>query len=194
MNLEAFTLFPILSTNRLKLRQLRATDEAEIFAIKSDREVTEPYGTEPQHTIEDTREWIQRLHTSYEKRDGILWCITLKGDDAVIGSCCFWNFQEDLRCAELGYELARTYWRQGMMAEAVSAVLTWGFNEFQLNRVEACPLANNVASKSLLLKLGFTFEGNLRERVYFRGRYEDQLYYGLLKDEWIELSSNTSCH
>ncbi|HXQ91702.1 MAG TPA: GNAT family protein [Nitrososphaerales archaeon] len=105
----------------------------------------------------------------------------LKGE--VVGSCCFWNF-EGFHCAELGYELARKYWRQGIMVEAVSAVLTWGFNELKLHRVEANPLAKNIPSRSLLLKLGFTYEGNLRERIYFRGHFEDQLYFGLLKDIW----------
>ncbi len=70
------------------------------------------------------------------------------------------------------------------MIEAVSAILTWGFNELKLQRIEACPLAKNIPSKSLLLKLGFSYEGNLRQRVDFCDRFEDQLYFGLLKDEW----------
>jgi len=70
------------------------------------------------------------------------------------------------------------------MVEAVSAVLIWGFNELKLHRVEANPLAKNIPSRSLLLKLGFTYEGNLRERIYFRGHFEDQLYFGLLKEIW----------
>jgi hypothetical protein len=42
----------------------------------------------------------------------------------------------------------------------------------------------NGRSKGLLLKLGFTYEGNLRQRYFFRGRFEDEHYFGLLKDEW----------
>jgi ribosomal-protein-alanine N-acetyltransferase len=181
---KAFTHFPVLATNRLQLRQIQPTDEEAFFVMKSDHEVTEPYGREPHQSREDTRAFIQRLQSSYDRRDAILWCISIREDDAVIGSCCFWNFGEDLRCAELGYELGRKYWRQGIMAEAVSAILTWGFDELDLHRVEACPLAKNIPSKSLLLKLGFSYEGNLRQRVYFRGNFEDQLYFGLLKDEW----------
>jgi ribosomal-protein-alanine N-acetyltransferase len=50
-----------------------------------------------------------------------------------------------------------------------------------LHRIEALPLAENAPSKSLLLKLGFTYEGNLRQRLFFRGQFKDQLYFGLLK-------------
>jgi len=183
---EAFTHFPILTTNRLQLRQIQAADEEAFFAIKSDHEVADPYGQEPHQSREDTRAWIQRLQSSYDRRDAILWCITL--NEKAVGSCCFWNFGEGFRCAEIGYELSRKYWRQGIMIEAISAVLTWGFNELRLHRIEANPLAKNIPSRSLLLKLGFSYEGNLRQRVYFRGHFEDQLYFGLLNNEWLKSS------
>jgi ribosomal-protein-alanine N-acetyltransferase len=63
-------------------------------------------------------------------------------------------------------------------------VIGYGFRELELHRIEACPLASNTASRNLLLKLSFSYEGNLRQRDLFRGRFEDQAYYGLLKGEW----------
>jgi ribosomal-protein-alanine N-acetyltransferase len=65
-------------------------------------------------------------------------------------------------------------------------VVAYGLTELALHRIEACPLAGNSASRRLLLKLGFTCEGNLRQRAFFRGHFEDQLYFGLLKDEWTK--------
>jgi ribosomal-protein-alanine N-acetyltransferase len=136
--------------------------------------------------LDDTRGLIQRLQASYDRRESIFWCITLKGEDAVIGSCCFWNFSLGFHCAEIGYELHRAYWRKGVMAEAISAIVTYGFTKLGLHRIEANPLAGNVASRKLLLKLGFTYEGNLRQRVFFRDQFLDQHYFGLLKDEWLK--------
>lgn len=69
------------------------------------------------------------------------------------------------------------------MTEAMSAILTYGFAELGLHRVETIIDSVNERSKSLLLKLGFTYEGNLRQRYSFRGRFEDEHYFGLLKDE-----------
>jgi ribosomal-protein-alanine N-acetyltransferase len=70
------------------------------------------------------------------------------------------------------------------MTEALAPVLAYGLDGVGLNRVEACPLAENTASNALLLRLGFKHEGNLRQRVFFRGRFVDQYYYSLLKSEW----------
>ena len=82
----AFTHFPTLSTNRLHLRQLQSLDAEALFAIKSDPEVMASYGQEPYQSLEDARKLIQRLHILYEDREAILWGITVKGTDTVIGS------------------------------------------------------------------------------------------------------------
>jgi ribosomal-protein-alanine N-acetyltransferase len=182
----AFTRFPSLTTNRLLLRQLRSTDVEALFAIRSDREVTEPYGQEPHQSLDQSRELIEQIQGFYDERDAIFWGITLKGADTVIGTVTFWNFDRDFHCAEIGYELNRAYWQQGIMAEAISAILTYGFTRLGLHRIEANPGAENTASRSILLKLGFTFEGNLRQRYFFRGHFEDAHYFGLLQDEWLK--------
>src|SRR5689334_10370440 len=169
MTIDAvFTHFPILTTDRLILREVRPTDAEALFAIKSDPQVTAAYGQEPHQTLDETHTLLQQIQDLYNRRRAMLWGITLKGEDIVIGSCTFWNFSPDLRCAETGYELHRAYWRQGITAEAVSAVLTLGFTELELHRIEAVVDASNAPSRNLLLKLGFTFEGSLRERAFFR--------------------------
>ena len=72
------------------------------------------------------------------------------------------------------------------MTEAMSAILTYGFTDLGLHRIEADIDPRNTRSRSLLLKLGFTYEGNLRQRYFFRGQFEDEYYFGLLKDEWLK--------
>ena len=89
-------------------------------------------------------------------------------------------------CAEIGYELGRSIWRRGFAGEAIRAIITHGFTTLGFHRTEANPLAANTSSRNLLLKLGLTYEGNLRERVSFRGRFEGQHYFGLLRNEWLE--------
>ena len=183
---DAFTHFPTLTTNRLLLRQLRPTDAEAFFAIRSDPVGMEFLGREPHQSIEETDTLMQRLQTFYEQREALTWGITLKGEDTVIGSCTFFSFNPHFHYAETGYELHRAYWRQGIASEAMSAVLTYGFTELELHRIEADVAPDNIRSKNLLLKLGFTYEGNLRQRYFFRGQFEDEHYFGLLKDEWMK--------
>jgi ribosomal-protein-alanine N-acetyltransferase len=180
----AFTQFPSLTTPRLLLRSIRLEDAEALFATFSDKEVMEFYGHEPHHSLDDTREWIKQTLARYARQEAIRWGITLKGEDRVIGTCSFHHFGADFRRVETGYDLNRTYWGRGIMTEAMSAVLTYGFTDLHLHRVEAIIDIMNERSKGLLLKLGFTYEGNLRQRYALGDRFEDEHYFGLLRNEW----------
>ena len=181
----AFTRFPSLTTNRLHLRQIQPEDAEAIFATFSDEEAMQFYGHEPHRSLDETRRSIEQTQTRYVRRETIRWGITLKDEDSVIGSCSFHHFDAGFHRAETGYELNRAFWSQGLMTEALSAILTYGFTELGLHRVEAIIDMANEPSKKLLLKLGFTYEGNLRQRYIFRDRFEDEHYFGLLQDEWL---------
>ncbi|SRR5579875_771327 len=180
----AFTTFPELTTKRLQLRQLRPDDAEALLVIRSDPQVRAAYGREPYQTLAESQAFIQMIQATYAQRDGFFWAITRDADDTMIGSCTFWNFGDEYRYGEVGYELGRAHWGQGITTEAVAAIVAYGFTELDLHRIEANPLASNTASKRLLLRLGFTHEGTLRERAYFQGHYDDQEYYGLLASEW----------
>jgi ribosomal-protein-alanine N-acetyltransferase len=174
---------PTFVTNRLRIRPMKLSDTKAIFAFKGDPNVTKHYGQAPK-SLGETKKWVQSRLDGYKRRESMFWVFTIKPSSKAIGSCCFWNFSEDFSCAELGYELHPAYWGQGIMTEVLPPVLTYGFNQLRLHRIEACPFSNNEPSKNMLLKLGFRYEGNLRQRHRFRGRYLDQLYYAVLRDEW----------
>lgn len=180
----AFTSFASLTTSRLLLRPIQRQDADELFSTFSDAEAMRFYGHEPHHSMEETRQWIERRHASYARREAIRWGITLKGDNRVIGSCGFHHFDTGFHRAETGYELNRAYWQQGIMTEAMSAILTYGFADMGLHRVEAIIDIENEPSARLLRKLGFVYEGSLRQRYAFRDRFEDEHYFSLLKHEW----------
>ena len=180
----AFTIFPSLTTNRLQLRQIQPDDAEALFATFSDEEAMRFYGHEPHRSLGETRRWIEQTQARFAGRAAIRWGITLTGEDRVIGSCSLHHFDKDFQRAETGYELNHAFWGQGIMAEAVSAILTYGFAELGLHRVEAIIDIANEPSKRLLLKLGFTYEGNLRQRYFFQGSFGDEHYFGLLRDEW----------
>src|SRR5579872_579950 len=128
MTLEkAFTNPSTLKTERLVLRPLNISDISAMHEIKSDAEVTEQYGVEPNSSVEETRKWVEARIADYAARDSIFWILTLKGNDRAIGSICYWNFEPSLRCAEIGYELSRTFWSKGIMSEALAAVILFGF-------------------------------------------------------------------
>lgn len=179
-----FTTFPRIETPHLILRQIIPDDAVALFATFSDEAVMEFYGQEPHRSVDDTREQIRQLQGWYARREGIRWGITRGGDDTVIGSCGLYLFDEGFHRAEIGYELGRAYWRQGIMREALGAMLTFAFAGTGLRRIEAVVESGNERSQALLHTLGFTHEGTLRQRFFFRDRFWDEHYFGLLREEW----------
>ncbi len=172
-----------LTTARLHIRPMVAGDTAALFILKSDPKVTRCYGQEAHRCIERTREWVLRSIEDQRRGAVSYWVLELRNAGDVIGACCLWNFNDSRTCAEIGYELRPELWRRGLMTEALTSILDYAFDGLGLHRIEANPLATNEASKHVLLKLGFRHEGVLRQRQLLEGRFVDQWYFGLLRDE-----------
>jgi len=185
----AFIAFPQLETERLILRELRLDDAPEMFVNFSDVDVTRQLGDEPIHTsVEETRNLLRQLHGWHAQKVGIRWGITLKeGDDKIIGTLGFHRFDHASQKLEIGYELNKAYWGQGIMSEAVLAIMNYGFNMMKALRIEAGTDGINVRSHKLLKRLGFKQEACLRRRVYYRGTYWDEYWFGMLVEEYREL-------
>jgi [ribosomal protein S5]-alanine N-acetyltransferase len=111
-----------------------------------------------------------------------------KSDNLPIGECGFHTWNRSHRRTELFYHLRKDeYKRQGLMTEALGAVLTFGFTELGLHRVEAKAAPENTASIALLKKYDFTYEGIAREDYEVDGKNEDSVQYSLLKHEFKQL-------
>ncbi|MES2486632.1 MAG: GNAT family protein [Bacteroidota bacterium] len=112
-----------------------------------------------------------------------------KSTGKVIGKCGFHNWNALHSRAELGYHISiDSFKQQGFMTEALSAVLDYGFNHMQLNRIEALIAPQNTPSLKLLERNGFIKEGQLRSHYYIDGVFEDSVVYSLLKHEYIKIS------
>lgn len=175
---------PELETDRLILRRLVSEDAEDIFAYASDDEVT-PYMTWDTHqTVDDSRGFIDFILARYEQDAAGEWGIVLKDSGRLIGSMGFpWVDSKNKR-GEIGYVLARPFWGQGLMPEAVDRLLKFAFEEMELNRVECCHFLPNEKSGRVMQKAGMRFEGIARERFFAKGRFWDVKVYAILKKEW----------
>ena len=114
------------------------------------------------------------------------WAIADSDSDQLIGTCgYYWWIPKD-SLAELDYDLSRAYWGKGIMSQAVKAVLYWGFNTLDLNRVQATVMAENIASTRILEKSGFQKEGLMRELKLCRGEFKDFWLFARLRREYTE--------
>ena len=179
-----FSAFPRLETPRLILRELVTQDSEAIFRIRGDYEVTQ-YNTGPAYERrEQAADLIEAIAHAYQEKAELRWGITLKGDDTVIGMCGFnYWIRQDSR-ASVGYDLAHQYWGQGIMTEAIRAIVAFGFEQMGLNRIEADADARNPASGRVLEKVGFRREGIQREQFFENGLFNDLMLFALLRRDY----------
>jgi len=184
---SVFAQFPTLETENLYLRELQPADAADLFRIFGDEDVTRFYDLYAYHSVAQARELIDFFAESFELERAIRWGIARKHDNVIIGTCGYvWLRQFR---GEIGYELGRAYWRQGIMSEALPAIVDFGFQQLGLNRVEALVMVDNVASAELLRSLGFHEEGILREHDFFKEQFHDMRCFSMLKKDFYAHAS-----
>ncbi|MBK7894226.1 MAG: GNAT family N-acetyltransferase [Anaerolineaceae bacterium] len=180
---QSFKTFPVLETERLRLRAMVPQDATAVFALLGDPEVMVWHGRPPFATLEEAQKHIAWYAEAFAEKRAIRWAITRHGEDRVLGTCGFHHMILYHFRAEIGYELASSEWRQGIMAEAVRAIVRFGLVEMGLHRIEAIVDPTNTASARLLRKIGFTEEGFLRERFWDNGRFTDDWFFSILASE-----------
>ena len=173
-----------LRTARLDLRPLAAHDADAVYAMRSDPAVqrygSHPAWTDPQRAVD----YIERNIQAMAAGTHIQLAVVRRADAAVIGTVTLYALDAQCRRADVGYALLVSEWGQGYASEAVTALLDWGFEHLDLNRIEADVDPRNAPSAGLLERLGFLREGHLRERWIVDGEICDSWIYGLLRADW----------
>lgn len=177
--------FPQLETKHLILREMRPEDAEAIFRMYGDEEVMRYRDVLAFTRLEEAQHFLETVRARYERGEELHWGITLKGEDSVIGSCGYsWHLGRHF--GALGYDLARLYWKQGIMTEAIGALLRFGFEVRNLHRVEARVRRGNEASTRLLRRLGFQEEGLLRECLFLNNAFYDVQVFSFLTSEYTK--------
>jgi len=181
--MHSFVKLPI-HTKRLLLRPLAATDTVGLFAIFSDVEVMRYWSTPPWTSLEQARFFLERNQEGLAAGQHLRLGIVTVDDGALIGQCTFFGIIPSCRRAELGYSLARDSWGKGYANEALQALVSYGFDTLNLNRIEADIDPRNVGSEKVLDRLGFVQEGYMKERWIVGDEVSDSKVYGLLRRDW----------
>ncbi|MDX2419283.1 MAG: GNAT family protein [Xanthomonadales bacterium] len=172
------------STRDLHLRPSNDTDAESMFTMLSDPQSMKYWSDEPISNLEAAVEVLNKDLESDAQGNSMCWAVTLKGHDKMIGKCILFQLSQQNRRAEIGYLLNREYWRQGLMHQALEAVIDFAFNTLDFHRIEADVDTENTGSLGLLEKLGFTREGLFRERWFVYDEWQDSVMLGLLKQDW----------
>jgi len=149
-----------LTTRRLLLRKPRSEDAQLIFATYAqDPEVTRYLTFRPHQDLKDARDAVDRFLEGWGTGKSYCWLMFHRENSELVGAIAARQDQG----INLGYLIARPYWRRGFMSEAIEAIVTWAFSQRGIARVWAVCDCDNEASARLLERNGFHQEGILRK-------------------------------
>ncbi|MBB6024318.1 ribosomal-protein-alanine N-acetyltransferase [Paenibacillus sp. JGP012] len=182
---ERFTFehFPQLDTERFRLRAADAGDSLDLLTLYSDPTVVKYMPFTPFESEQDALDEMGWYAKIFKEHSGLRWMIEDKVKRRVIGTCGYLGYEAPHHRAEIGYDLLSSCWGKGIMTEVACAVLDFGFNQMQLNKIEAKVDPGNEASVRLLHKLGFQQEGLLRQHEFEKGRYVDLAIFSKLQSD-----------
>lgn len=147
--------FPILTTERLTLRQLSIDDQQDILALRSDPNINKFLNRQLCKTNEDAINFINKVNDNIEKSDTYYWAITLTDTKTLLGTICLFGFSSENNSCEIGYELMTKFQGQGIMKEAAQVVIDYVFQALKFKKILAFTHYDNENSTNLLLKLNF---------------------------------------
>ncbi len=174
-----FFMFPELHTERFILKQILPSDQSFIFKGLSDPHVIHYYGVS-YATFEETKSQMDFYDGLWREKTGIWWKIVDRGTGEPLGACGMNYYNAVHQKAEIGYWLLQRYWRKGIMPEVIPVMMKHLFTHWKLHRLEAIIEDGNETSWRLAEKLGFTFEGRLRESEIKNGKRINLLMYSFL--------------
>ena len=184
-------IFPVLETNRLRLDKLAEDDSNSLFELFSDISVVEYYDLEAFTELSQASNLIEFFNTRFKDNAGIRWAIRLKETNQLIGTCGFNTWSPKMKNAVIGYDLLPKFWGKGYSTEAVHGIIKSAFlGELscgELNRIQGDTVPGNLASESLLLKVGFKEEGIRRQSGYWKSQFHDLKCFGLIKSDYSEI-------
>lgn len=180
--------FPVLESDRLILTDFQSGDESAVFSLFSSNAVIQYYDLSAFTKPEQSRDLIFLFRSRYEEGAGIRWAIRIKSANRLIGTCGFNSWNCKMHNAVIGYDLLPKFWGNGYAGEAAALIVQAAFDGRlpcgPIHRIQADTVPGNLASESVLCKLGFREEGLRRDAGYWKGQYHDLKCYGLLSHEF----------
>lgn len=142
-------------TERLFLRTVTEHDAADIFDIRGNSEINKFLLRNPPKDTFEALDFILDIKRKTNNKEILFLGISYQDEKKLIGTICLWKFSEDRKVAELGYELLPAHHRKGIMSEAVTFILNYGFTSLKLQKIEAFTNKNNLNSIRLLQNNNF---------------------------------------
>ena len=168
-----------IDIDRYAIRSLRADDAAALARHANNHEIWLAMTDSFPHPyrLADAERWLALMVDQKPET-----CFAIADDEGLIGGVGLILGEDVYRtCAKLGYWLAQPYWGRGIATQVTVAMTRWGFQTFDLERIEAEVFDWNVASARVLEKAGYVLESRQRNKIVKDGELFDALLYVQLR-------------
>ena len=175
----------VLETKRLRVRPIESFDQWDIQRAASAREIADTMISLPHpYPAGEADRYLARQQAEREQGHSVAFVIEHRIESDFRGLVELRDIDREHSQGELSFWLTPETWGQGYMSEVVEAVVGYGFEVLNLNRLYAYHMLRNPASGRVLKKNGFKQEGLLRQRVCKWGKFEDVILMAILRQEW----------
>ena len=175
-----------LESERLFLREFRLSDWPAVHAYTSDPDVVKymPFGPT---TEAQTREHLSQCLTSAAEQPRRIYemAVILRAENHLMGTVTLALHPYERRVSSFSFLLHPQYWGHGYATEAMRTLISFGFRELQLHRLEDTCDTRNLASARVMEKLGMRREGHLRETIWKDEQWYDEYIYAILARDWL---------
>lgn len=173
-----------IETERLILRPFTLDDAVDMYENwAKDPEVTRFLQWQPHKNERETYDILEDWVSQYEKGNYYNWAIELKELEEPIGNIAVVQ-QNDRACqAHIGYCLGKEWWHQGIMSEALLAVIDYLFHE-GYRRIDSRHNVANPHSGDVMKKCGMQYEATLRQRGWDNSGIHDEALYSILAEDY----------
>lgn len=182
-------------TRRLTIRDYATADTAAVLENVRDPAYWEHHATEPPSTeqVSALILWAVQEQAIKPRVNYYLAAVRKDGKDAgvLIGEAVLRIVDPVNRQGEIGFGVARKYWRQGFATEMGQALLAAAFHQFKLHRVIAQCAPDNKPSIRVMQKLGMAREGMFRDVILARGKWWSNVVYAILAHEYAKIAKVT---
>ncbi len=178
-------MFKLDVNHHLKLRMLTARDAEPLYKITEEsREHLKKWlpWLNDIRSASDSMSFIKNSFQVYNNRQGIIAGIFF--EENLVGVIGFNTLDFRNNIGYIGYWIAESWQGKGIMTKSVKALITYGFSELSLNRIDIRVAKKNKPSRAIAERLGFISEGVIREAEWLYDHYVDHVIYGLVKKDW----------
>ena len=173
----------ILEAETIRMRPLERRDAPPILALASAAEIAENTFVPHPYPPEAALEFIDKTRERWRYDEGFTFAIIDKSADKFVGAMGI-HPEEKHHTAEVGYWIGKPFWGRGLATAALRLIIQFGFEQLELNRIQAGHFRQNTASGRVMQKANMRREGMQRQGMYHRETYKDVVYYAILRQDY----------